>query len=129
VRAGIVVRLEHDRLAPRLRRRAQQQASRLGHPRGVGDREADDAVVGEVGRLVGPQRPQRRCVVGLGRRNLASRFEPAAFVYFFPPGKSPEATSPEPAPPSIQAAIGRDVTGSTITAGSTTNSDCAPKPK
>jgi hypothetical protein len=58
----------------------------------------------------------------------------AAFVYFFPPGKSPEAKSPEPTPPSVQAncggiAIGRDVTGSTITAGSTTNSDCAPKPK
>ena len=49
----------------------------------------------------------------------------AAFVYFFPPGKSPE-----PTPPSVQAncggiAIGRDVTGSTITAGTTTNSDCA----
>jgi hypothetical protein len=58
----------------------------------------------------------------------------AAFVYFFPPGKSLEATSPEPTPPSVQAnyggiAIGRDVTGSTITAGTTTNSDCAPKPK
>src|SRR5262245_2763544 len=58
----------------------------------------------------------------------------AAFVYFFSPGKSPEATSLEPTPPSVQAncggiAIGRDVTGSTITAGSTTNSDCAPKPK
>ena len=58
----------------------------------------------------------------------------AAFVYFFPPGKSPEAKSLEPTPPSVQAncggiAIGRDVTGSTITAGTTTNSDCAPKPK
>jgi hypothetical protein len=57
-----------------------------------------------------------------------------AFVYFFPPGKSPEAKSPEPTPPSVQAncggiAIGRDVTGSTITAGTTTNSDCPPKPK
>jgi hypothetical protein len=55
----------------------------------------------------------------------------AAFVYFFPPGKSP---SPELTPPSVQAkcggiAIGRDVSGSTITAGTTTNSDCAPKPK
>jgi hypothetical protein len=53
----------------------------------------------------------------------------AAFVYFFPPGKSPEAKSPEPTPPSVQAncggiAIGRDVTGSTITAGTITNSDC-----
>ena len=58
----------------------------------------------------------------------------AAFVYFFPPGKSPEAKSPELTPPSVQAkcggiAIGRDVSGSTITAGTTTNSDCAPKPK
>src|SRR5215831_13764255 len=58
----------------------------------------------------------------------------AAFVYFFPPVKSPEAKSPEPTPPSVQAdcggiAIGRDVTGSTITAGTTTNSDCGSKPK
>jgi TIR domain-containing protein len=58
----------------------------------------------------------------------------AAFVYFFPPGKSPEAKSPEPTPASIQAncgaiAIGGGVTGSTITAGGTTNTDCAPKPK
>src|SRR5437588_2695275 len=58
----------------------------------------------------------------------------AAFVYFFPPGKSLEAKSPEPTPASIQAncgaiAIGGGVTGSTITAGGTTNSDCAPKPK
>jgi hypothetical protein len=57
-----------------------------------------------------------------------------AFVYLFPPLKTPEAKSPEPTPPSVQAncggiAIGRDVTGSTITAGSTTNSDCALKPK
>jgi TIR domain len=52
----------------------------------------------------------------------------AAFVYFFPPVK--EAKSPEATPASVQAncggiAIGRDVTGSTIAAGSTTNSDCA----
>ena len=58
----------------------------------------------------------------------------AAFVYFFPPGKSPEATSQEPTPPSVQAncggiAVGHDVTGSTITAGTMTNSDCAPKTK
>jgi TIR domain len=56
----------------------------------------------------------------------------AAFVYFSPPVK--EAKSPEPTPPSVQAncggiAIGRDVTGSTITAGTTTNSDCPSKPK
>jgi hypothetical protein len=58
----------------------------------------------------------------------------AAFVYFFPAPKLAEAKSPEPTPPSVQAncggiAIGRDVTGSTITAGITINSDCAPKPK
>jgi hypothetical protein len=56
----------------------------------------------------------------------------AAFVYFFPPVK--EAKSPEVTPASVQAncggiAIGRDVSGSTITAGTTTNSDCPPKPK
>src|SRR5260221_8150972 len=56
----------------------------------------------------------------------------AAFVCFLPPVK--EAKSPEPTPPSVQAdcggiAIGRDVTGSTITAGTTTNSDCASKSK
>jgi hypothetical protein len=57
-----------------------------------------------------------------------------AFVYFFPPEKSPEAKSSEQTSSSVQAncggiAIGRDVTGSTITAGTTINSDCAPKPK
>ncbi len=30
----------------------------------------------------------------------------AAFVYFFPPGKSPEAKSLEPTPPSVQANCG-----------------------
>jgi TIR domain len=58
----------------------------------------------------------------------------AAFVYLFPAPKSPETKSAEPTPTSVQAncggiAIGRDVTGSTITAGTTTNSDCPPKPK
>jgi hypothetical protein len=58
----------------------------------------------------------------------------AAFVYFFPVPKSPEVKSAEPTPASVQAicggiAIGGGVTGSTITAGSTTNSDCAPKLK
>src|SRR5262249_12024544 len=57
----------------------------------------------------------------------------AAFVYFFPPGKSPEAKSAAPAV-SVQAecsavAIGGNVTGATITTGGTTNADCAPKPK
>lgn len=56
----------------------------------------------------------------------------AIFVYLFPPPRSAETKSPEP--PSVQAncggiAIGRDVTGSTITAGSTTNAECASKPQ
>ena len=58
----------------------------------------------------------------------------AAFVYFFPLQRALETKSLEPTPPGVQAncggiAIGRDVTGSTITAGTATNSDCAPKPK
>ena len=58
----------------------------------------------------------------------------AAFVYFSPPVKSFETTSSQPAAPAVQAncggiAIGRDVTGSTITAGTATNSDCPTKPK
>src|SRR5262249_58066566 len=45
----------------------------------------------------------------------------AAFVYFSPPVKSFETTSSQPAAPAVQAncgvvAIGRDVTGSAITA-------------
>jgi hypothetical protein len=56
------------------------------------------------------------------------------FVYFFPAPKSPDAKTSEPTPPSVEAncggiAIGRDVSGSTITAGTITNSDCPPKPK
>ena len=48
-----------------------------------------------------------------------------AFVYFFPPLKSPEAKSPEPTPPTVQAdcgsvAIGGNVTDATITGGVTT---------
>jgi hypothetical protein len=58
----------------------------------------------------------------------------AAFIYFFPLAKSSETKSPKTTLPSVQAncggiAIGGGVTGSTITAGSTTNSDCGPKPK
>jgi hypothetical protein len=57
----------------------------------------------------------------------------AAFVYFFPPPKSPETKS-EPVPASVQAdrggiAIGGNVTGATITTGGTTNSDSASEPK
>jgi len=58
----------------------------------------------------------------------------AAFVYFFPPGKSSEAKAPAPTAVSVQAdcsaiAIGGNVSGATITTGGTTNADCAPKPK
>jgi hypothetical protein len=58
----------------------------------------------------------------------------AAFVHLSPPQKSPEAKSPEPASANAQAdcssvAIVGNVTGATITAGSTTNSNCAPKSK
>jgi hypothetical protein len=57
-----------------------------------------------------------------------------AFVYFFPPLKSPETKASEPVPVNVQAdcsgiAIGGNVTGATITTGATTNSDCASKPK
>src|SRR5262245_57799494 len=55
-----------------------------------------------------------------------------AFVYFFPPGKSPEAKSRDPV--SVQSgpggiAIGGNVTGSTVTTGGTSNSDRSSKPK
>ena len=55
-----------------------------------------------------------------------------AFVYFFPAPKSPETKSAEPMPPSVQAdcggvAIVGPVTGATITGGTITASDCAPK--
>jgi hypothetical protein len=57
-----------------------------------------------------------------------------AFVYLFPSPKSPEAQSPELVPISVQAncsgiAIGGSVTGATITAGTTTNSDCTSRPR
>jgi hypothetical protein len=55
-------------------------------------------------------------------------------VYLFPPLKSSGPRSLEPVPPTVQAdcggvAIGGNVSGSTITGGATTNSDCAAKPK
>src|SRR5262245_29660666 len=58
----------------------------------------------------------------------------AAFVYFFPAPKSPEAKAPEPVSASAQAdcssvAIVGPVTGATITAGATNTSNCAPKSK
>jgi hypothetical protein len=57
----------------------------------------------------------------------------AAFVYFFPPLKSPDTKSPGSVPASVQAdrggiAIGGNVTGTTITTGGTTSSsDSKPK--
>jgi hypothetical protein len=58
----------------------------------------------------------------------------AAFVYLFPAPKSPEAKAPEPVSANAQAdcssiAIVGPVTGATITAGTTTSSNCAPKSK
>jgi hypothetical protein len=58
----------------------------------------------------------------------------AVFVYLFPPGKSPEAKSPEPTPASVQAdhggvAIGGNVTGATITTGGATTSHRPATPK
>src|SRR5262245_17831122 len=55
-----------------------------------------------------------------------------AFVYFFPAFKSPERKSAEQTPPSVQedcvaVAIVGPVTGATITGGTITASDCAPK--
>ena len=53
----------------------------------------------------------------------------AAIVYLFPPQKPAE-----PRPANVQAdcggvAIGGSVTGTTITGGATTSSDCSSKPK
>lgn len=57
-----------------------------------------------------------------------------AFVYFFPPPKSPETKASQPVPVNVQAdcsgiAIGGNVTGATIRTGAMTKSDCASKPK
>jgi hypothetical protein len=56
-----------------------------------------------------------------------------AFVYFFPPAKSPEAKSPQSSP-AVKAdrggiAIGGDVSGTTITGGTITSSDDASRPR
>ena len=51
-----------------------------------------------------------------------------AFVYFFP--SEPPATKAATVQANCNAvAIGGSVTGSTIATGTTTNSDCTPKPK
>jgi hypothetical protein len=56
-----------------------------------------------------------------------------AIVYFFPPSKATDVQSSGPVPVNVQAdcggvAIGGNVTGATITGG-TTNSDCASRSK
>jgi hypothetical protein len=64
----------------------------------------------------------------------------AAFTLYFPPQKTAETkaseqpAASEPAPAKVQAecsgiAIGGGVTGSTITSGAATNTECAPKSK
>jgi hypothetical protein len=58
----------------------------------------------------------------------------AAIVYFLPLAKPPEANSPHPTPPAVQAdrggiAIGGDVSGTTITGGTVTGSDGALNPR
>jgi hypothetical protein len=57
-----------------------------------------------------------------------------AFVYFFPSVKSPETKASVPDPGKVQAdcsgvAVGGNVSGATITTGSTSNSDCVSKLK
>jgi hypothetical protein len=57
-----------------------------------------------------------------------------AFVYFFPPPKSPETKASQPGSVIVGAdcsgiAIGGNVTGATIRTGAMTNSDCASKAK
>jgi hypothetical protein len=57
-----------------------------------------------------------------------------AFVYLFPPLKSPETKALEPAFFNVRTdcsgvAMGGNVTGATITTGATINSDCASTPK
>jgi TIR domain len=51
----------------------------------------------------------------------------AIFVYVFPPNKDASAMNAQANCGGV--AIGGNVSGSTITAGSTTNSECSPKPK
>jgi hypothetical protein len=48
----------------------------------------------------------------------------AAFLHFFPPQNSPAVRAD-----CSGIAVGGNVTGSTITSGGTTNTECAPKPK
>jgi hypothetical protein len=64
-----------------------------------------------------------------------------AFIYFYPSVESSKTKASEPISakvseptPKVQAdcssiAIGGNVSGATITTGTTTNSECAPKPK
>jgi hypothetical protein len=95
-----------------------------------------DRLVREIDRLLGIAAPRRRSrhsretLAWLGGSLVALAVGGwAAIVYFFPPHKS--AT---PKPSNVEAncgsvAIGGNVTGTSITGGATTNSDCASKPK
>jgi hypothetical protein len=53
----------------------------------------------------------------------------AAIVYFFPAHKSPELSPRDVRANCGSVAIAGNVSGTTITAGTTTSSDCPPKPK
>jgi len=78
---------------------------------------------------------QNRLVLGWlgGGLVVAATGAWAAFIYFFPAHKSPES-SPVQSPATVRAscggiAIGGNVSGTTITAGSQTNAECATKSK
>ena len=77
------------------------------------------------------QQEQNRQVLGWlgGGLVVAATGAWAAFVYFVPAQKPSE-----PRPANVEAscggiAVGGNVSGGTITAGSQTNAECAPKPK
>jgi hypothetical protein len=77
------------------------------------------------------QQEQNRQVIGWigGGLVVAATGAWAAFVYFFPAHKTPE-----PQPAKVEAscggiAVGGNVSGTVITAGSQTNAECATKSK
>jgi hypothetical protein len=97
-------------------------------------RSGEGGLSAAFGRVWRFHRRNQQVLGWLGGGLVAATIVLWVVFLYFPPPKSPETKSPEPTPPSVQAncggiAIGRDVTGSTITAGTTTNSDCPPKPK
>lgn len=53
----------------------------------------------------------------------------AAVVYFLPPQKSSEPRAPNVQANCAGVAVGGNVTGTTITAGTTISADCSSKPK